>query len=129
MSAAGAIVLAGDDRGTLGKRNEVKVARVLRRFDRPWWIERVRAATQLEDHAGIDVVVETSEGELHLQVKSSRNGAKLWRATRRKKGLPVDTIGIVVVLRSDCDEAIYGKALGALILLRERSVDGSDLGK
>lgn len=126
MKAAAFVLANGDARAReLGRTNEARVLAALHREDRPVWIESARFATREEDHAGVDVVVATTEGELLLQVKSSQTGARQWRWERRKRGLPVDTIGLVVVAHDDCDERVFGKVLGALILLRERAEAGA----
>jgi hypothetical protein len=102
-----------------GARAEARVVAALRRATRPWWILDARRAHASEDRTGIDVVVETSDlGKLFLQVKSSECGAAKWRRRHRH-----DTrlIGVVVVRPTDNDPTIYGRALGVLILLRERA--------
>ncbi len=48
--------------------------------DRPNWLRSVRLATQDEDVRKIDVVFETSDvGDIHLQVKSSHTGVRLFQ--------------------------------------------------
>ena len=101
-----------------GLTNEWRVWKVLQRPSRPWWITNVRMSTVAEDHRGIDVVVETSDyGDLYLQVKSSLRGAKEFRSKSRSVRVDIE---VVVVARTDDANTLYGKTLGALILLRER---------
>ncbi len=105
-----------------GDANEDRVRAALMRPRRPWWLIEARRASGAEDHRGIDVVVETVDrGRLRLQVKSSPRGAEKWRRTHREE---IGYVGMVIVNEGDCANTIYGKALGALILLRERGVDG-----
>lgn len=107
-----------------GDRAEALVVRALCRPTRPWWLLRARYARRWQDARGIDVLVDTMDrGTLWLQVKSSAAGAKRFR--RLHRGQP---IGIVVV---DTDElnTIYGRALGALILLREASTLAASCGR
>lgn len=100
-----------------GRANERHVCLVLQRKSRPWWIKNVRMSTSDEDRLGIDVVVETFDmGDIFLQVKSSLRRAAEFKEKPRR----ID-VEVVVVGRSDDANSLYGKALGALILLRERS--------
>jgi hypothetical protein len=102
-----------------GDRTEARVVTALRRPSRPSWILAVRRARASEDRTGIDVVVDTSDGwTLFLQVKSSKGGARKWR---REHAKDTRLIRVVVVRPADDFNTIYGRALGALILLRERA--------
>lgn len=100
----------------LGRRNEDRVLRAIRTLaPQLWWILGVGRATHEEDRRGIDLVVRTRDtGNLHLQVKSSVAGARQWLLR-----YGAERIGLVIVQRGDCDAVVAGKALGALILLRE----------
>jgi hypothetical protein len=102
-----------------GERAEARVVAELRRVTRPWWLLDVRRAHASEDRTGIDVVVETSDvGRLYLQVKSSKCGAAKWS---RRHRYDTRLIAVIVVRPLDGPSTIYGRALGALILLRERA--------
>lgn len=81
----------------------------------PPWIRTVRAATDVEDSRGIDIVVETVHiGDLYIQIKSSRNGARQYRRKRRKPKV------IIVVIDSAMDERkIRAKMMNALYRLRK----------
>ncbi len=100
----------------VGKENEERVLRALRQWvGRIWWLQGASRASLRQDRAGIDVVVSTLDaGELHLQVKSSVAGAR--HHAERYGGTP---IGLVLVQRRVDDATVAGRALGALIKLRE----------
>lgn len=100
-----------------GATAEQKVLASLNRASRPWWIEHVRQARTGEDHSGIDVVVGTPLGPLFLQVKSSATGALKWRERHARDVRP---IAVIIVTPADDLNTVYGRALGALILLREQ---------
>lgn len=112
------------ERGRLGvirgRTNELRVLDVLLGSEpRPWWLRAARRSTPNEDRLGIDIVVYSSDlGSLHLQVKSSPNGAKLFRSKDRKRGL-TGPIGVVVVRDAHGPEELYGVVLAALIGVRE----------
>lgn len=108
-----------------GDAAERKVLAVLARIDRPDWIIRVRRARMSEDRGGVDVVINTSTGRVYLQVKSSWRRAAEWR---RQHALDERPIGLVVVGVDDDMATIYGRVLGALILLRERQENGITTG-
>jgi hypothetical protein len=62
----------GNDRGRF---NEQRVLDTVQSLGLPW-IVSVRFATRSEDREGKDIVCETAEGPLFLQVKSSRAGRR-----------------------------------------------------
>ncbi len=100
-----------------GVRNEELVVTVLSARS-PWWLVDVRRATPSEDRSGVDVVVQTADlGVVYIQVKSSSQQARIWRHRYRHDRRP---IGLVVVPKDQDERVIYGRAIGALILLRER---------
>ena len=101
----------------LGRACEDLVLRVLRRPDRPTWIQHVRRARASEDRRGVDVVVQLDVGRVFLQVKRSRWYLARWLA---RWGSDPRPIGLVVARETDDEADDYGWALGALILLRER---------
>lgn len=91
--------------------------RALGWLGRPWWILKVRAARVREDRGGVDIVVQLDVGRVFLQVKRSRNNLAAW--IRKHAGDP-RPIGIVVCGEWESVDVAYGRALGQLILLRER---------
>jgi hypothetical protein len=101
----------------LGRACEELVLHSLRAYDRPSWIRKVRRARKGEDRHGVDVVVQSDVGRLFLQVKRSTRYLGKWLTRYAGDGRP---IGIVVARESDEPAVVYGRALGALILLRER---------
>lgn len=99
------------DHGALrGRRSEQAVINAARHSTMPAWIRSVRAAYHWEDAQGIDVVVETDDGELYLQVKSSPKGA----ARFDPRGRP---IGVVVAGDAE-PEVVRRRVLAALERLR-----------
>lgn len=100
-----------------GVMNEARALRVLLTGEpRPWWLEGARACNDDEDHLGIDLVVQhAGRRVLWLQIKSSEAGAAKF-ARKRPEGA---RIACVVVTPRDSDRELYGRLLGALIVLRE----------
>ena len=90
----------------LGKWNEARLVAVVRSLALPW-VLGVRAADAAEDRQGIDVVVETDRGVVHLQSKSSRGEANRWR--RRHVGSRIRCI-VMVTDRTE----VVARALAAL---------------
>ena len=64
-----------------GARYETLVLGAIGRLNFPW-VQSARLATQAEDHAKIDVVVETEHGTLYLQVKASKAGRQKFEAKK-----------------------------------------------
>jgi hypothetical protein len=91
-----------------GLESELRVVEACRLPTRPPWMTRVRRATRIEDHSGIDVVVESDVGTLLIQVKSSNLGKKHFRP-RAFLG-----IALVVVRPGDTPEALLKKVVGEL---------------
>lgn len=101
-----------------GDACEALVRRALRDESRPWWILKVRRARRHEDRHGVDFVVQLDVGRVFLQVKrSQRRADQLWLAEHVDDPRP---IGLVVARETEAVEVVFGRALGALILLRER---------
>jgi hypothetical protein len=114
----GAELALDQRRKALGDACEALVRLALDRPDRPWWIQKVRRARAHEDRRqGIDVVIHSDVGRLFLQVKRSHHRAEEWK--REHQGDP-RPIGLVVARETEAVAVVYGRALGALILLRER---------
>ena len=113
------VALAEDLRNkAIGDACEALVRRALGAPTRPWWILKVRAARRHEDRRhGVDVVVHTDVGRILLQVKRSLRWADKWLAAYANDPRP---IGLVVARETEAVEVVYGRALGVLILLRER---------
>ena len=84
---------------------------------RPPWTLSVRKATEQEDHAGIDVVVESDVGKLFVQVKISRGGKAAFLERRR-----CARVAIVVVRVTDSPEALLRKVVGQLGRIRAEYV-------
>ena len=85
------------------------------------WLRGVRAATREEDQQGIDVVVFTDVGALHLQVKCSRAGLQRWHAKNRRAGLAKQRAHIGLIR---AHEQLRGEALARVVhaeLLRLRA--------
>lgn len=100
-----------------GKTNERLVLDALALPSRPAWIASVRKATQEEDHAGIDVVVESDVGKLFVQVKSSRRGKQEFEERRRTV-----RVVVVVVKANDTEEGLLRKVVGELAKVRAEYV-------
>ena len=96
-----------------GRLAEERVLKACRSDSRPKWILTARFSCHAEDHAGIDIVLETDIGRLFLQVKSSRFGRERFQEVKRK-----DRIAVVVVKPGDNDEAVLAKVSSALGELR-----------
>jgi hypothetical protein len=77
----------------------------------------VRRATKAEDHAGIDVVIESDVGKLFVQVKSSRGGKAAFLERRHSA-----RVAIVVVHVTDSREALLRKLVGELGKIRAEYV-------
>jgi len=104
-------------RGILGRRrgrmNESRVLHACLVAERPDWMRSIRRATHDEDHAGIDLVVESDIGKLFVQVKSSRTGKLEYLARRRPA-----KVAIVVAMDRDSQDALFRKVFGELAKLR-----------
>jgi hypothetical protein len=90
---------------------------------RPWWLLYARAATPTEDRLGVDIVVRVDpDGDLDrrawlgIQVKSSERFARRWE---RDHPALLRRVRVVVISPDDDLPTIYGKALGALVALRD----------
>lgn len=101
--------ILGKDARKRGRTNEARVLEALALATRPDWMHAIRAATKAEDHAGIDVVVESDVGKLFVQVKSSRRGKSAFLERRRTA-----RVAIVVVQVTDSPEALLRKVIGEL---------------
>lgn len=112
-------MLSPDGRARIkGSRAEAVVVRALNSLTLPW-LRRARRATPREDRSGIDVIVTTRDmGDLLLQVKSSLYGARKW-ARRNDVRLARKRIAIVIVTPHDDKPTVLGRALAALVMLRE----------
>lgn len=71
------------------------------------WVTSSREATEDEDHRGIDVVFTTAFGEVPVQVKSSRMGA-------RKHLSKCANVPVVVIYSGDPERVIRTKVRQAL---------------
>lgn len=118
----------GKRRQAKGERAELLVVKALSRKTRPAWIVHVFRTEQYSklDRRGIDVIVKLEDGRsVRLQVKSSAFAAKRFREKRPDLE---SVIGIVIVRESDDLNTIYGKALGAILLLLDpelRAIGGA----
>jgi hypothetical protein len=95
-----------------GIESEMRVLDACRLPSRPAWMHRARLATHMEDHSGIDVVIEADVGELLVQVKSSKLGKEHFRPRSFL------SIAIVVVRAADSAEALLAKLVGELETIR-----------
>lgn len=106
-------LLPDEVRGAIGNAkgdvNELRVLEALALPTRPAWLLRARHRTPAEDEQGIDIVVLTTDGEVPLQVKSSRNASRVFRKRRRDRGLP--PIAVVVVGEKDQPGALLAAAV------------------
>lgn len=82
----------------------------------PWYVS-ARKGTPEEDARGIDVVVKCSEGEIHLQSKSSN--ARAIDFARTKKGKRVSVV--LVALSDEITRARTRSALEEAYMRRERT--------
>jgi hypothetical protein len=98
-----------------GRRSEERALEACRSDARPSWIKTARLAARREDHAGIDVVLETDVGRLFLQVKSSEWGREKFEKRRRKAD-----IAVIVVRSEDDDAKLLAKVSEALGELRAK---------
>jgi hypothetical protein len=85
------------------------------RAEMPRWIFGIRGATREEDHAGIDLIVETDIGEMGFQVKSSGGGRSDWR---RKHPEIARKIAFVTIHKYETEADLRGRALFELMKLR-----------
>lgn len=102
----------GRERGT---SSEARVLAACQLEGRPPWMVSARAATREEDHAGIDVVIESDVGKLFVQVKSSRRGKAAFLERRRRA-----VVGVVVASVADAPERLLAKVVGALAPIRKK---------
>jgi hypothetical protein len=98
-----------------GRRSEERALAACQSDARPSWIKTARLAASREDHAGIDVVLETDVGRLFLQVKSSEWGRQKFEKRRRKAD-----IAVIVVQSEDDDAKLLAKVSEALGELRAK---------
>jgi hypothetical protein len=105
--------ILGKDAKKRGRTNEARVLEALALPARPTWMLSVRKGTKSEDHAGIDVVVDSDVGKLFVQVKSSRGGKVAFLGRRRSA-----RIAIVVVHVTDSPEALLRKVVGEVGKIR-----------
>jgi hypothetical protein len=96
-----------------GRGNEKRVLDACKLTERPSWMLAARRATPAEDHAGIDVVIESDVGKLYVQVKSSRGGKAAFGARRRSA-----RIAVVVARSGDSQSALLRKVVGELAKIR-----------
>jgi len=96
-----------------GRRNEERALAACRSAARPEWMKSARLAAHREDHAGIDLVLETDVGQLFLQVKSSMTGKVKFESVRRKH-----RIAVVVVRDGDSDARVLEKVSATAGALR-----------
>lgn len=80
----------------------------------PSWIQSARLATPAEDRVGIDLIVESDVGEIHLQVKSSDRGKE---AFAQRPGCAY--IACIIVHEQLSDEEILQTTVNAMSELRE----------
>lgn len=106
----------GGDRGRLkGEYNERRVRHVFDDAPMPPWLRELVPATPAQDAEGIDYVAHTDVGEIYVQIKSSRVGA---RCFRRKHGARARYIAIVLVRGHDSRETIRCRLLSQVGELR-----------
>lgn len=106
---------------------EALVLRALADASRPPWILKVRRARKHEDHRqGVDIVVTLDVGRALLQVKRSVRRAAEWQLAHHADPR---TIAVVQAGEWESLAVIYGRALGKLILLRERLMGVSPEGR
>jgi hypothetical protein len=96
-----------------GRSSERRVLEACNLTARPEWMRSARAATRVEDHDGIDVVVESDIGKLYVQVKSSRRGKAAFVERRRRARVAVVVVGV-----ADAPEALLRKVVGQLAGIR-----------
>lgn len=83
----------------------------------PEWLLGARRAPPWLDARGVDVIATTDDGELQLQIKSSRRGAKAFRRARRHCITP-EAVEVVVVGSGDSDAEVGRRLLAAIQKLR-----------
>jgi hypothetical protein len=105
--------MLGNEARKRGRTSEERVLEALELPSRPAWMGAVRKATPAEDHAGIDVVVESDVGKLFVQVKSSRGGKAAFGKRRRSA-----RVGVVVVGVTDSPDKVLAKVVGELGKIR-----------
>ncbi len=96
-----------------GRRSEERALAACRSAARPSWIKTARPAAHDEDHAGIDLVLETDVGRLFVQVKSSMTGKAKFESVRRKH-----RIAVVVVRDGDSDARLLAQVSASVGALR-----------
>jgi hypothetical protein len=87
---------AAQRRGESSERRALALAQTI---TEPWFLG-ARPCTAAEDHQGVDLVITTDLGDIHIQVKSSEGGAQKFRkhATPRQNR---QTLILIVGDRSD----------------------------
>lgn len=79
----------GNSKGAANEKNLVAIVKELATTEEFSWISYCRRGTVREDHQGIDVVVETKFGTMHLQSKSSKREASKFRSKNRGRLIEV----------------------------------------
>ena len=109
----------GDAARERGKANEDRLlTTVLSLRATSTWILDARAATPEEDASGVDVVVSSDVGALHLQSKSSRAGQR--KFTGKARSVRVETVVVALDDTTTATRALL--ALSALRAERQRPV-------
>jgi hypothetical protein len=103
-----------------GLTSEKRVLEACKLEKRPPWMLRARRATRIEDHSGIDVVVETEVGSLAIQVKSSEGGKAHFRPR------PLLNVGIVVVREDDSPNVLLNSVVSQLRPIRASHLKALD---
>lgn len=96
-------------RGNAGHEKEKRIAKLLNAsLDiLPPWIFSARMATSAEDARGIDLVLETDVGDIHLQLKSNEEDKAAFEAKPGHEYIPCFVVGKKVNDRSLLADIIY----------------------
>ncbi len=101
-----------------GVEREVRALRVLTESQRPEWLLSVRKATVEEDLCGVDLVGESSEGLLYVQIKGSQKMADKHMCFEGRRQIPV-----VVLSRDLTDTQVLWRVVAAFDACRGRTIN------
>lgn len=97
-------------KGAMAETRAVRILTALASVKNPEWLLDARKAPPWLDARGVDVIATTDVGDLYLQIKSSRRGAKTFRRAKKHTPLPE-----VVVVGSGHSDADVGRRLVAAL--------------
>ena len=99
-----------------GRRNELRAVAAFedRSSDVPEWFFSIENASSLQDRAGIDVVIKTDAGKVHVQIKSCQKKADAFKADQASGHYSKD-IGVAWIGEDDTPQHVRETILRAAI--------------